>query len=300
MRIIAILLVMLFCFLPLCVQAEEDRLQIVAVNFPCYDFARAIVQDQADVTLLIRPGMEVHTFDPTPADIVAIGNADLLVYIGGESDVWVDDVLSSLGEKAPEQIKLMDSVKLLEELEPEEASDQPEMDEHIWTSPRNALQMVEALLTRICEIDPTKQMIYAEYASIYQSEIEAIDSKLIEIIENGARKELIFADRFPFLYLAHDYGLDYKAAFLSCPAQTEPSANTVISLIQTVIQNKIPVIYTIEMSNGAIAKTIQQETGAKIEQLHSMQTITLDEFEAGDTYVSIMNRNLEAIWKGLN
>ena len=292
---------LVMCFVLAMGSAMAEGGGVVATNFPCYDFARQVAGDAAQVKMLIRPGAEVHSYEPSPADILSIGGADLFVYIGGESDVWVDVILDSFGSAAPRTLKLMDSVALLEE-EGEHDHDYGELayDEHIWTSPKNAIAMIRAVETALCEALPESAETFHANADAYAAEIAEIDAALEQIAANGARQELVFADRFPFLYLVHDYGLNYIAAFTSCTAETEPSAQTLVQLIETIQRDGIPVIYTIELSNGTIARTIAEETGAEILTLHSAQTVTQAEFDAGDTYASLMWENLTAIEKGLN
>ena len=282
---------------------SEGRINVVATNFPCYDFARQVVGDRGEVTLLIKPGVEVHAYEPTPADIVAIGAADLFAYIGGEGDAWADNILSGFdGGDAPATLRMMDAVSLLEE-EGDDAHDVhngPEYDEHIWTSPKNAMAMVRAMADALGALDEANAGAYRVSAQAYIDQIAALDAAFEEAVENGARRELVFADRFPFLYFTRAYGLDYVAAFPSCTADTEPTPQILLTLIQRVVEDHIPVVYAIELSTQAVAKTVAEETGAGILTLHSMQTVTQDEFDAGETYVSIMTRNLEAVRKGLN
>ncbi|MBE5807807.1 MAG: zinc ABC transporter substrate-binding protein [Clostridiales bacterium] len=276
-----------------------EGLSIVTTDFPCYDLVRAVTGGEAEVTMLLKPGMEAHTYDPSPSDILAIGSADLFVCIGGESDSWAEDVISSMGAEAPRTLRLIETVDALSELKADEPGEAPALDEHIWTSPRNARRMLDAVEQALVAAAPDEAELFQANAKAYGDEIDALDEQLQALVAGAKRRTLVFADRFPFQYLTHDYGLDYKAAFLSCTAQTEPSARVVVELIGTVIEEQIPVVYTIELSNGAIAQTILQETGVPSAQLDSMQTVSLDDFEAGETYVSIMQRNLEAIERGL-
>jgi len=281
----------------------EEGLRIVATDFPCYDFARRVAGEGAEVTMLLKPGTEAHAYDPTPADILSIGEANLLVYIGGESDAWVDSILAGLGDECPATLRMMDCVAGLVE---EDGDDDhhhddacPEYDEHIWTSPVNAAAMVESLGEKLAQIDPANQAAYAANAGEYAGEIMAVDAEIRRIVEHAERTTLVFADRFPFVYLAREYGLDYLAAFPSCTADTEPSAQVVMALIDKVASEHIPAVYTIELSTRAIARTVSEETGAKILTLHSMQTVTQDEFDAGETWASLMQKNVEALREGL-
>ena len=289
----------------ICVSACADgRLSVVCTDFPCYDFARQAAGDRADVTMLLKPGVEAHSYEPTPADIISIGEADLFVYIGGESDAWADSILAGFdGENAPATLRMMDCVTDLVEEEGDahhDHEDGPEYDEHIWTSPVNAAKMARAVGEKLMEIDPENAQAYRDNAETYAGEIEAIGNEIRDIVANAQRKTLVFADRFPFIYFVREYGLDYLAAFPSCTADTEPSAQIVMSLIQKVAGERIPAIYTIELSTQAIARTVAEETGAEILTMQSMQTLAQADFDAGASWVSIMRENVEALKKGLN
>ena len=275
---------------------------IVCTSFPCYDFARAVVGDQGHVQMLIKPGAEVHSYEPTPADIMAIAGCDLFVYVGGESDAWVEDILASFGSEAPETLRFFDYMEEFEEAQHDHAHDDHalEYDEHIWTNPKNAMVMVEALAEKICETYGLSSDVYRANADAYITEIAEIDAAFAEIAADSVRREMIFADRFPFIYFAHEYGIEWKAAFESCSSESEPSAKTMMELIDHIIRNDVPVVYTIELSNAKTAKTIANETGVEICTFHSVQNVTEVDFAAGETYVSLMNKNVEALQKGLN
>ncbi len=284
----------------------ETNLNIVVTDFPCYDFARAVVGDAAKITLLIKPGQEVHSFDPSPEDIVSVMDADLFIYIGGESDVWADDILSSLGNDAPAVARMFDSIDPLEEetvegMESgEEEGEGVAYDEHIWTSPVNAAKMVYFIRDKLVALDPANETTYTANADAYAADIVALDTSFRNIVASARRKEFIFGDRFPFLYFAREYGLTYYAAFPGCTSETEPSAQTVTFLIDKIVTDDIPVVYQIELSNGNIAKTIAAETGVDILTFQSLQNVTQTDFEAGETYVTLMQKNVEALERGLN
>lgn len=283
--------------------AAEGGPRVVATDFPCYDIARQVLGDRGEVTMLIHPGVEVHSYEPSPADILEIGGADLFVYIGGESDAWADGILSSLGAQAPAVLRMMDAVTPLEEEghdDHDHGHDAPEYDEHIWTSPKNAIAMVNAMADALCALDGANADTWRAAAADYASQIAGIDAAFAEAVKSGARRELVFADRFPFLYFVREYGLDYLAAFPSCTAETEPTPQTMLSLIREVSGEGIPVIYTIELSTQAVARTVSEETGARILTLHSLQTVTQEEFSRGETYVSLMWQNVEAVREGLS
>lgn len=279
----------------------DDVLSIVCTSFPCYDFVRAVAGDRAKVQMLIKPGSEVHSFEPTPADVMAIAGCDLFVYIGGESDTWVVDILDSFGKAAPKTLRFFDCVETIEaEGEHDHGEHDHEYDEHIWTSPKNAVVMIDALCDALCEIDAGHADVYTQNKEAYGAEIAQLDSEIHDIVESAARREMIFADRFPFLYFAKEYGIEWHAAFPSCTSESEPSAKTIAELIGKVNQDDIPVIYTLELSSGKTAQTIAEETGTKIMTFHSIQNVTEADFSAGETYVSLMQRNVEALREGLN
>lgn len=285
----------------------ETNLSVVVTDFPCYDFARAVMGGADNLTLLIKPGQEVHTFDPSPEDIVSVMDADLFIYIGGESDVWADDILASLGSDAPAVARMFDSIDPLEEetVEGMESGDEEPgagaaYDEHIWTSPLNAAKMVYYIRDKLAALDPENEKTYTANADAYVEDIMALDTAFRNVVESAARREFIFGDRFPFLYFAREYGLTYYAAFPGCTGETEPSAQTVTFLIDKIEEDGIPAVYQIELSTGNIAKTLSAETGAEILTFHSLQNVTQTEFDAGETYVSIMWKNVEALERGLN
>lgn len=307
MKRIAVLLLVAALFLssPYAV-SETRRLNIVCTDFPCYDFARAVAGDSADITLLIRPGAEVHSYEPSPTDVRSIAECDLFVFIGGESDAWVDDILFSFGLNAPETIRLIDCVQALEEETREgmtvhdHGDGETEYDEHIWTSPVNADVMVKKVCEALCAISPENAERFVENADAYRDEIADIDTDIREIVANAKRHEMVFADRFPCLYFAREYGIDYYAAFPSCSAESEPSAKTMAYLIDKIKEDNIPVIYTIELSNQRTAKVIAEETGAKIRTFYSVQNVSVADFVSGATYVSLMRKNVEVLREGLN
>lgn len=285
----------------------DEYPSIVCTNFPCYDFARAVTGGNADLKLLIKPGAEVHSFEPTPADIMAVADCDLLIYIGGESDAWVEDILSTFGSDAPDTLRMFDCVETVEadadhdhthEDDHDHAHD--DYDEHIWTSPVNAQRMVQAVADALNADFASLGDLWQANAAAYIAEIAEIDAQLRDVVSHAARREMIFADRFPLIYFAREYGLSYVAAFPSCAAESEPSAKTMMELIDRVQADGIPAVYTIELSSGKTAATIAAETGASILTFHSVQNLSEADFSAGETYVSLMQRNVEALREGLN
>lgn len=296
---------LIICVLLLILTAAcAEGLNIVCTSFPCYDAVRSVVGQSAHVDMLLKPGSEVHTFDPTPADILAVANCDLFVYVGGESDAWVEGILSSFGEDAPVTLRLFDCVEARKEeiVEGMTADEEPEdeYDEHIWTSPVNEMAIVEAVNASVDAIDPDNAASYDANASETIEALKALDGEIRALVENAARREIVVADRFPLLYFVREYGLDYCAAFPSCAAESEPSAKTIMYLIDRVREDSIPAIFTLEMSSARTAQAIASETGAEILTYYSMQNISAVDFEAGESYLTLMRRNIEALKRGLN
>ena len=309
-------------------KADGGKLQIVTTLFPYYDFARAIAQDRADVTLLLSPGREAHSFEPTPLDAVTISEADVFLYNGGEGEYWVESMLDAAGEHIAVASRMMDYVDALDEEyvegmqgadghdhdhehgshddhdhdheEDEHDSDEIEYDEHIWTSPKNAVVLCRAVCDAICKADPANEDFYRTNCDDYCAQLEALDARFSALCESAPRRLLIFADRFPMLYFCREYGLDYRAAFHGCSGDTEPSLATIKFLIDKVEDENIPVVYTIDFGTKKVAAVVSECTGAAIETLYSMQTVSRADFDAGETYLTLMERNFEALRKGLN
>ena len=357
------------------VAEENSRLQVVTTIFPQYDFARHIAGDRADVTMLLKPGEEVHSYEPTPQDIKKIQNCDLFIYVGGENDVWVENILDSVkgDQEGPQTVRLLALVEtyseeqlegMMEEKghdhdhehEPEgtaeedhdhdhkaDASDQntkgtdthsthahsheEEPDEHVWTSPQNCVILIEKLTEEFCAADPVNAEYYRKNGDAYRKEFEELDARYRDMAASAPRKTILFGDRFPFRYLAEELGLTCYAAFPGCSSESEPSAATIAFLIDKAAEEKLPVIFQIEFSNGNIARAISEAAelkmkinaakqaeessggennsglsaaeagGMKIQvlQLHSCHNITADEFKSGQTCLSLMTKNLEAL-----
>ncbi len=294
---------------------QEEGLSVVATIFPQYDFARQVMGSSNHLTMLLRPGQEVHSYEPTPQDIIAIQNCDLFIYVGGESDAWIEDVLEGMDTSHMVILSLMDLVDPLEEdtdsvLEnPEEHSHedgeathlhQEEYDEHVWTSPKNAMLITQAICDALCDIDPSNAQTYRQNTADYLEQLEGLDQDFREVISNAGRDTLIFGDRFPLLYFVREYGLNYYAAFPGCASETEPSAATVARLIDLVREEQVPVVYQIELSNGNIARSIADSSGAKVETFYTCHNITRDDFNAGETYLSLMKCNVNSLKEALN
>ncbi len=297
------------------INKKDNKLTIISTSFPGYDFARAVVKDSdVDVKMLLSPGAEMHDFEPTPQDIKNIKNSDIFIYVGGDSDEWIEDVLDDLDTKKTKIIKLMDLVDTVEEdlvegMEEheeehehhhDEDEEEVEYDEHVWTSPINAITIVSKLKEEVKKIDSKNETLYEENANKYIAELNKIDSDIRDVVNNSERKEVIFGDRFPLRYFIDEYGLSYYAAFPGCSEQTEASAKTISFLINKIKEDNIPVVFHIELSSGKIAKTIAKETNTKVLEFNTAHNISKKDFDAGVTYVDIMKKNVKVLKEALN
>lgn len=278
--------------------SNPDKLSIVTTIFPYYDFVRTIAGDRADIRLLLSPGSEPHSYEPSPSDIVAIENCDIFIYNGGESDEWVESVLSSLDNKDIQILSMMDFVTPLYEQTPLHTPGD-EYDEHIWTSIRNCELLVTAIADEIIAADKKNSDYYENNEKDYIEQLKNLDNEFKETVSNAKRNSIVFGDRFPFLYFVTDYNLNYECAFPGCSSETEPSIATVSRLIDFVRDNNIPVVFYLEFSSGNIAKIISEDSDAKIMQFSSCHNVTKQEFENGATYISLMEQNLDALKEAL-
>lgn len=294
--------------------AASNKLNIVTTIFPAYDWVREILgaeTDRAEITTLLDSGVDLHSYQPTVDDIVKISDCDLFLYVGGESDGWVDDALKNAPNKERKVIRLLDvlgdSAKAEETVEgmQEEEHDheeEAEYDEHIWLSLKNAQVLVAAISEALQETDPARKDTYAANAAAYAEKLSALDGEYRAAVDSGKYKTLLFGDRFPFRYLADDYGLDYYAAFPGCSAETEASFETVSFLAGKMDALGLPCVLTIEGTQHKIAETIVQNTAQKNQQIltmDSMQAVTANDAASGVSYLSIMEKNLSVLKKAL-
>lgn len=299
------------------VQKDSD-MKVVTTIFPEYDWVRQIAgeeADQMDITMLLDNGVELHSYQPTAEDIMKVSDCDLFVYVGGESDAWVDDVLKQAKNKDMQVVNLLDvlgnSVKeeeVIEGMEPEEEEEEggeeeePEYDEHVWLSVKNAEVLSKAIADALEKADPDHKDVYQENASAYSEKLKNLDAKYQEVVEGASQKTLLFGDRFPFRYLVDDYGLSYYAAFVGCSAESEASFETISFLANKVDELGLKDIMALENSNQKIAKTIIENTkekDQKILTLDSMQSTISDDVKNGTTYLSVMEKNLEVLKEAL-
>lgn len=308
----------------------KGKLKVVTTIFPEYDITRAIAKDKVDLELMIKPGVDVHSFNPTPQDIKTVQNSDIFVYGGTEHDKWVENLTKSIDMKNKKVVKLVDGIQQLEEesvdgmkhehhhddeKEDEHNHDhkhekedkhnhkdesEKELDPHYWTSPKNAIQMVKTITNALVEKDPDNAEFYKENAENYIKRLEGVDKELHDVVDNAKIKKVVIADRFPFRYLFKDLGLEYRALFSGCSVESTASAGQIKKMVDYVKENKIPVVYHIEMGKGELAETVAKNSGAKVKLLHSIHTVTKEDFDKGITYIDLMKQNVEALKEGLN
>ena len=290
-----------------------DKTKIVVSNFASYDFLRAIIGENNNIELkfLLGPGKDSHSYDPTAQDLITIQNADLFVYVGGEMERWSDKVLNSLKNEETKIICVADDVKLIEEKEIDGAEEHEEeheegaFNEHIWTSPENAIIMINSLEKVMEEIDPQNKDKYLVNAQNYIEKIKELDKQIQEIVDNKVRNRLVFGDKMPMQYFMEYYGIEVSAAFKGCSTETDPSSKTIAYLVSVAKNEETPVILYIELNNGKVASTIANEvaneTGRECiaMQIQTLHNVSKDDFDNGETWVSLMERNIDVLKKAL-
>ena len=295
---------------------DSKKISVVTTIFPEYDWVSQIVgdTDSTEIKLLLDKGVDLHSYQPTADDIVKVASCDLFIYVGGESDEWVEDALAEATNKDMKVINLLealgDSVKEeeviegmeAEEEEEESEEEEPEYDEHVWLSLKNAQLLCRAIADVLAEIDPANAESYQANTASYCDKLAALDAEYREAVSAGEKNTLLFADRFPFRYLVDDYGLNYYAAFVGCSAETEASFETILFLAERVDELGLSSILQIESADGRIAETVKQATSAKDQQIltmDSMQSATMNDVKNGTTYLSMMEKNLEVLKEAL-
>lgn len=298
---------------------DNGKLSVVCTTFSCYDWTKEIMGDHANdaqITYLLESGADLHSYQPTAADIITISDCDVFIYVGGESESWADDALRNASNKDMKVLKLIDSEELSakeeeikegmqtdEEDEEDEHSEAPEYDEHIWLSPKNAKILCSNIADALCEADPDNSADYKANLASYSEKLSELDSEFEETVSNAKVKTLVFGDRFPFRYLCDDYGLDYYAAFVGCSAETEASFETIAFLAQKTDELGANTIFTIENSDGKIAQAIINSTkkkDVKTAVLDSLQSASKSQIESGASYISLMEKNCETLKAALN
>ena len=302
---------------------KDKKIKIVTTIFPEYDWVMQILgdkADKADVTMLLDKGVDLHSYQPSTADIAKISEADVFIYVGGESDEWVEDVLKEAKNKKLKVINLMDvmgdkakeeevkeGMQEEEEEHAEEAKDgkeeeEVEYDEHVWLSLKNAKIFTKKIADVLSEVDKDNAKTYQANYESYAKKLDDLDKKYADAVASAKNKTLVFGDRFPFRYLVNDYGLDYYAAFVGCSAESEASFETVTFLAKKIDELGLGNVLTIEGKNHKIAKTVVDNTknkDQKVLTMDSMQSTTSKDVKDGATYLGIMEKNLEVLKEAL-
>ncbi len=289
-------------------QPEQKEIKIVTTIFPAYDFTRTLSQDtNVNVSMLLKPGSDLHSYEPSPQDIIKIKEADIFIYNGGESESWIDDILKEIDQDNVVTLRMMDAVELRPESsnniidaeKEEKESESIEYDEHIWTSPKNTIKISEKIAQALINRSPDDTSVIQRNLDKFKEELNALhkDFKKLAKEKTGT---LIVADRFPFSYFVADYDLDYLAAFPGCAEQAEASAKTIAELDKAIKQNPEKVIFTLELSNAKIAQTLAKNNKAKILTWHSAHNISQKDFDDNITYLEIMKNNLNNLSEALH
>lgn len=304
--------------------ASSSKLKVVTTIFPEYDWTRQILggEDGAELSLLINNGVDLHSYSPSVRDIARISESDIFIYVGGESDAWVDDVLRNAKNKEMKVVNLLevlgDKVKAEEVIEGMEAEhhhdedghdhdddedeEEEELDEHVWLSLRNAQILCRAICDALCEKAPQNAGSYRQNLASYEAKLAALDTKYKAAVSAGKRNTLLFGDRFPFRYLVDDYGLSYYAAFVGCSAESEASFKTIAFLAEKVNELDLQCVCQIESGNGKIAKTIistSKNKKAKVLTFDSLQSTTAKQIKKGESYLGAMEKNLDVLKEAL-
>ncbi|MBQ8266834.1 MAG: zinc ABC transporter substrate-binding protein [Clostridia bacterium] len=296
------IIICLLCMVLLCGCAQNtnthssEKITVVTTIFPLYDFARAIGGDNIEVEMLIRPGSEVHSYDPLPSDMRSVYDSDLFLYIGGESDTWVDTLLD---DGDINSLSLIDTVEQNHHEHNHHKHGHDHTDEHIWTSPENAVIMLRKICESIIAIDIDNADTYRENCDAYIKEIEKASEQMSETVSKYEKPFIVVADRFPFAYLAEQYDIEYEAAFDGCAVSTDISLKTMSRLTEVIKAKNIKAVFCTELSSRNIANALQQEMCVEVIELHSGHNVTLDDFNNGITYVDILYRNINALKRGL-
>lgn len=315
-KILAVLICAAMLALSGCSAEKENKMQIVCVNFSEYDWVRQIMGDEfknADVTYLLENGFDAHSYQPTADDILKISECDLLIYTGGESDEWIEEASENSKSEKNNRLRMLDVVEAVEEEHKEGMQEEShehcdheeetaEFDEHVWLSVRFAEDICEEIKDKLCEIDSVNEKVYKENFDNYEKQLELLDKDFTELADNAENKTLIFADRFPFRYFVEDYGFDYYAAFAGCAADSEATFETIAFLAEKFDETGCDTLYTIENSDGKIAKSVVENTKNSVKKtavLYSIQSVTRDDIDDGATYLSLMRKNYETLKEDL-
>lgn len=299
-RILALVTCLLTILFSSCSQkepkkAEQDKkLTVVTTIFPPYDFAREIAGDSANITALLPHDSESHTYEPTLKDMAAVSQCDIFIYVGGDIDPWAESLLDTTLNNKRKSIKLLDIVGNEHiHKQGEEHSDQD--DQHVWTSPKNVMEIVKVMAETFCDADPKNTAVYTENRINYLENLNLLHNQFKELSKKSVGKTLVFADRFPFHHLCKEYGFTAQAALDGCSSNTEPTISAVNKLIETVKAEKTPAVLYTETADGSVARTVMEATGCDKKLLHSCHNISSEMDANGENYLSLMKQNITTL-----
>ena len=281
---------------------DDGKLKIIATLFPQYDFAKQIAGDKANVKLLLPPGVESHTFDPKPGDMLEIYNADLFIYTGENMEPWAQTIIKGVTNDNLVIVDCSKNIELINDDDEDEHGNEHEhgADPHIWLDPTLAVKMVGNITDTLCDKDPENSEFYKKNADIYIKRLQKLDDDIFDVIDNAKRNVIVFGGKFSYIYFLRHFNLNYVTAYDSCSTNAEPSMAKILSVITFIKQNNIPCVYYEELSTHQVAKAIAKETGKKSYLFSTGHNVTKSEFDDGITFLDIMYANLENLKKGLN
>ncbi len=290
-------------------ESATNKLKVTASLFPQYDFARQVAGDKAEISLLLPPGSESHTYAPSPADILKISSSDIFLYTGKEMEPWADQIISSAKNDKLIIADISSGVDLIESEHHSHHHDERNhhahehehnLDPHIWLDLTLAAKMVDNIASAFCEKDPQNSNYYKNNAENLKNDLLELDADFKDMISASRRKSIVFAGRFAHLYFIKRYGLDYISAFDSCSTEAEPSVKKVAKILDFIKKNDIPAVYYEEFSEPKIANSIAEQTGVKTLKFSTLHNVTKEQLESGVTFVELMRENLENLRQGLN
>ena len=287
-------------------ETQEEKIQIVTTVFPLYDFINEVGKDNVNVTMLIPAGVDIHNYEPTPQDIISINNADLFIYMGEDIEYWASSLVSGIEDKGKiinitENISLIEKEEFAESYgihddeshEAEDGHSLEKYDTHIWLDPTKSIEIIENIKKSLVNIDSENSAYYEENAKLYTEELEKLDSDIMNLVQENQGKTIAFGGPFSYAYFIERYDLNFVSAYDSCGESSEPSVFRVREVINEIQENNIKVIFYKELSSSDVAKTIAEETGAKMLEFNSVHTVTEEQLSNNASYISIMRHNLE-------
>ena len=286
---------------------KGDRLSIVCSIFAPYDFARQIAGDRAEIKMLLPTGVESHSYEPTPRDIIELRNADVFFYVSEHTETWVTQIIESVSDSEVNIVELAKELGLEingheheHHHDEHEEHEEGETDEHIWTNLETASDMIGCMAEKMGELDPENADYYKDNASAYSAKILDLRDDIQELVSTSKRREIVSGSRFAMKNFTHEFGIEFTAAFDSCVDNTEPSASVMAEIIDKIQTDNIPVIFYEELTEPKIARAVSVETGAEMLLLHSCHNISSDEMKRGETYLSLMRQNYYNLKEALN